>query len=544
MNKYKSLRHIRRYRKIITTFSKYGLKNLASFIKFFRLPKKASTPLLMKESAINLRLALQELGPAFIKGGQLLSSRSDLLPNIAINELQKLLDEVMPVSFADIKNRIEEELNADINSIFNYIEEKPVASASLAQVYKAQLKNGDIVALKILRPGVNEIISTDTDIFQSFASILQDRFPYLKAYNLVELVREFKKGLYKEMDFELEGHNASKMAENLKEFKFIRIPRIYWQYTTKNLLCLEFIEGVKISQLEELKKVSFDRKKLASALLDVYSKQIYIDGFFQADPHIANILINKNGFVYLIDFGSIGKLDENMRKEISTLIFHFVSKDGEQATEIILRIGNQKPHTSYTAFRNDISSLIADYASAPPKYLSIGKALLEITRISSKHNVEIPAMFSQVAKATLLLDYLTRKLDPDFDYYSYLIHLTPVLLYENITSDYAPSRIARNVMESSKLISNLPAKISYFIDKVLKDEFHVVFQHEGLERISDTLKKSGYSIALSLVALGFSFTSILSFLLGLYVIAVIFGIVSLLLLFYLLYQLLRNINWQ
>lgn len=539
----KSLRHLKRYRQVVSVFAKYGLKDFAAYIQTFRLPKPLVIPALAKETAIDLRLALQELGPTFIKAGQLLSSRSDLLPKIIIKELQKLLDEVAPVEFKAIKEQLETEYGRKIKETFAHIDEQPLASASLAQVHKAKLKSGESVALKIQRPGIHKQIATDIDILYDFAAVLQDRIGSLKAYNLTDMVAEFERNLRKEMDFELEGLNMQLIAKNLKEFDQVKIPTIYRQYTTKKILCLEFVEGFKPTEREELEKAGLNTKELAWKLLDIYSKQIYVDGFFQADPHIGNIFIKADGLIQIFDFGSVGKLDDHLRKEIISIVFHFIFKEGEQATQSLIRLGSQKPHTDFTALRNDVSSMIADYATMPKEYFSVGQGLLDLTRIAAKHNIEMPANFSLVGKSFLLLDFIAHQLCSSFDYHEYLEHLMPLLLYERLQADFSLQRTFRNLMESSTLATGFPSKINYFLDKINKDELHVVFQHEGLEKVTEGLNRAGFVIALSLVAVGLTFLAILSYLSKVVILATSLAVLALILLIYLLIRMLRSIKW-
>ncbi len=544
MIKPRSLKHIKRYRQIISVFTKYGLRDFVSYIKTIRLPKPAARLAIEKETAVNLRLALQELGPTFIKVGQLLSSRSDLVPKVIGLELQKLLDEVETIEFSAIKTLLEDEYNEKLENIFASVDEQPLASASLAQVYKARLKSGEEVALKVQRPGVRKKIDTDIDILYDVAASIQNRISYSKAYNLVALVKEFEKNIHKELDFELEGLNMETITENISEFKEVKIPNIYWKYSTKKILCMEFMEGFKINQKTALEKSGLDRKNLAWKILDVYSKQIYVDGFFQSDPHIGNIIINNSGRIQLIDFGSVGQLDENMRREIATLIFHIVFKEGEQAAESLVRLGSQRGHCDYTALRNDVSATIAEFTNKPAKFLSIGHGILDMTRLASEHNIELPASFSSVGKTFLLLDFMARTLDPTFDYRRYLQHIIPVLIFERLKSDYSGPKLIRNVMESSKLASDLPSKINFFIDKVLKDEFHVIFQHEGLEKVTRGVTSAGLVIGLSLVAAGLSIISILSFFASGPILAWIVGSITFALLVYLAFRMLRKINWS
>ena len=539
-----SLRHFKRYRHIIWIFSKYGLKEFTAFIQAFRPASPAAVPRAQKKVALNFRLALQDLGPTFIKGGQLLSSRGDLLPPIMIEELQKLLDHVEPVDFSLIRALMEEEYQTELDAIFNFVEEEPLASASLAQVHKAQLKNGLVVVLKVQRPGIARVISTDMDIFYDFAAALQDRLSFLRAYNLSDLVAEFDKDLKKELDFELEGQNMQIIAKNMAEFEGIKIPEVFWRYSTKKILCQEFAEGFKVTEKEKLAEAGVDVKNLALKLLDVYNKQIYIDGFFQADPHVGNIIVREDGLVQIVDFGSIGKLDENLRKELANLLFNFIFKEGEQATETLLKLGKQKPHTNFGALKNDISALVADYATLPPRYFSIGRGFLELSRLAAKHSIEMPSAFTSVGRAFFLLDYLAKALNPDFDYASYLLNFAPVLLYERLASDYSPQKIAHNIVETSNLISTFPSRLSFFIEKLLKDEFHIIFRHEGLERVTESLERAGFSIAISFVAAGFTSLAILMYLAKFVIAAYILSFFAFLLLTYLLYRMLRKVNWR
>ncbi|MDI6833787.1 MAG: AarF/UbiB family protein, partial [Bacteroidales bacterium] len=324
-SKGRNARKLRRSRNIVSVLFKYGFLKDPNRKVFYKKNKESETLKLTRPE--KLRLALEELGPTFIKLGQILSVRPDLLPLDYIKELEKLQDDVCCSEEVKIDEIIKNNFGKSIDEIFNYIEEKPFASASLSQVYKAQLKNGDWVAIKVQKPNVKEIINTDLDILTDLANlskiIIQDDWIFQPPL----IVSEIKRSLTKEINFVLEGLNYERFSENFKNVEYVKLPKVYWQYTNTEILTMEYIDAIKMKELFNCQCEEYDKKKIADRGARIALKQIFVDGFFHADPHPANILVKPPSTIVMIDVGMVGALDLNTRKILLDLLNAFINED-------------------------------------------------------------------------------------------------------------------------------------------------------------------------------------------------------------------------
>jgi len=496
--------YLSRYREIGGVIAKYGFSDIvqeAGLGRFFpRLPRGPVTPTERIElRARNLRLALQELGPTFIKAGQILSSRPDLLPPEFIAELEKLQDRVPPFGFEQAKKRIEEELGKSLTEVFSFFKEKPIASASLSQVHEAVLITGERVAVKVRRPGIKKTIEQDIRIFYDLASIIQRSQAFGKYYDFIGVVEEFDRIIHEELEFRLEASNIERIRSSLERFKLITLPVVYFEYSSQAVLTLEFVDGFHITNLARIEGEGIDRKAIARDLFKAYIKQIIEDGFFHADPHPGNLLVTSEGIVYMIDLGMVGRLDASLRSQISRILVDLVNQDSDGITETIMYMGVRSEETSFEQFSRDVGNLITRYYGRAIEAIGLSDVLNGLLAVITRNKIKVPSNFALLAKTVVLVDGIVRRLDPEFNYSDALRASVQRVVVTRLRQQYSLTRLIGAVLETSDLIGGLPRHISLIIEKIVKDDIRIKFEHHRLESVERTISHSANMLAIAMI---------------------------------------------
>jgi len=410
-------RDLQRLRKIASVLAKCGLGELADVLRaryhLFRFPGPAGNAELGRGE--RFRLALEELGPTFVKLGQILSLRPDLVPPDIASELRKLQDEALPFPFSEVKAQIESELGQSLATLFQEFEEKPLAAASLAQVHRARTRDGELVAVKVQRPGIREVIDADLDILFEIAGLVERHLPDGELYNPVGTVEEFARSIREELDFTREGRHMEIFKHNFAGDETIYVPKVFWEYTTSRVLTMEYIEGIKISDLERLEEVGLDRKVIARNGVQATLKQIFEYGFFHADPHPGNLLVLPGNVIVPLDFGLVGRLDEVLRGLVAELLVGFVKKDVNRIIGVLRDMGGLDTDVDMIALRADILGLIDYYYGVPLKQLDFRRIFEEGMRLVRNYQIKIPTGFVLMGKALVTEEGVGRMLDPDLD---------------------------------------------------------------------------------------------------------------------------------
>ena len=367
---------------------------------------------LKKRKGERLRSLFIKLGPTFIKFGQLLSTRNDLVGVEISHDLSVLQDRLPAFSFAKAKKILESELGDRIENIFSSIEEKPVAAASISQVHKAVLKNGDVVAIKILRPKIVRKFMAELN-FLYFAARIINFFKIAKRLKLKETIKIFKEVTKKELDFRLEAASASEAKENLaSSVDKVYIPKIYWQLVTKKILCSEWLEGVKITDIERIKEQGHNLEKLASNLLECYFNQAYRDGFFHADMHPGNVFVLADGRISFVDFGIMGHLIKKERLYITQIMHGFVQKDFDRVAKLHLLAGYVPANTNVKDFSLACRSIASPIFDLPSEKMSIAKMLAHLFSVTESFGMETQPQLLLLQKTLLIVEGVARKLNP------------------------------------------------------------------------------------------------------------------------------------
>jgi ubiquinone biosynthesis protein len=504
----KRYKNINRLRQIINILIKYGFDYFVEQLGLISLIAKGEKILKRKRSKIDqisfsvrVRLALEELGPTFVKLGQILSTRPDIIPREYIKELEKLQDEVPPYSYDLVEQMVQKELGANVSELFKSFDEKPFAAASLGQAHKAILKEDKVkVVVKVQRPDMEKIIETDLDILFQLARLTEKYIPESRLYDPVGVAEEFAKTIRMELDYGTEGRNAERFRKNFKEDKTVFIPNIYWELSSKYILTMEYIEGIKINHLKELDKAGYDRKQIAENGAKAFMKQMLIDGFFHADPHPGNILVMENEIIGFMDFGMMGKIDEESREKYIDLLIAVLEYDSNKILAGMLELGFTSQETIDTrSFKIDIADILAQYYDKALKEIKLGEFVTQLVQISIKYHIKMPAELTLLGKSLLTIEGIGLVLDPDFN----LTEIAKPYIKEIILERKSPQRLlfklSNDLSEFYHLMVLIPRQLSKTLRKMEEGIFKLELQHRGLENLINALDKATNRLSYSLI---------------------------------------------
>ncbi|MHB8072219.1 ABC1 kinase family protein [Desulfosporosinus fructosivorans] len=400
-------RHFARYFEILSVLIRHGFGSM--FISGDLLSMQEEN---LSIVGAHLRIALAELGPAFIKMGQLASTRSDFLPQPIVQELAKLQDQVRPLAFKEIRRVVEESLQTRLESVYQEFDPVPLAAASIGQVHYAILHNGERVAVKVQRPQLREIVKTDLEIFEILVSQVEQRTQWGKRYPIRMLLKEFSDTIKGELDFLNEGKNAEKLAKISKRNSHILIPKIYWELSHPSVLTMEYISGTPLHQIIDSQETLYNVHKIADRLSKALLQQILLEGCFHGDPHPGNVFILPGEKIALLDFGITGHLTRTMREQILSLTSALIRGDNVQILETISKMGIVPEHVDRLALQADISALRHKHLKVPSREFAMGESIQDFFNIIFQHGIHIPSEFILVGKSLLTLEGALNALDP------------------------------------------------------------------------------------------------------------------------------------
>ena len=437
-----------------------------------------------------LRLAFEELGPTFIKLGQLLSTRPDLLPEAYITEFAKLTDQIPHFPFSEVLEILEKEFGREPYELFSFIEEKPLAAASISQVHRARLKDSEQeVVIKVQRPHIETIIQSDIHILYFVAKTLERLGKNFKLINLHAIVKEFQRAIHEELDFTLEAHNIDHFKDNFPDLETIEIPEVVWNFTTKRVLTMTELKGIPLSQLPSIPQY-MDRKYLAESLVNFFFESMFFHGLFHADAHPGNILLIEGGKgkLGLLDFGMVGTLGAGLRQKLSKIFLATVSRDFETLSQTYIEIGEFGRKFSAREFQADISDFLAPHLGKPLREINIGELLLDSTRIARKFQVKLPRDLIMFYRSLVTLEHIGRKLDPDFEFITYGQKFAKTLLKRRFSSEEIIRDIFKMVEGLRSLGTDLPTQLKHLLQKVENDE--IGLSAEAIQPIVNEFKQT------------------------------------------------------
>jgi ubiquinone biosynthesis protein len=498
----KGRRQLNRVRHIGAVLVRYGLAELATRLglegklRFGRKPQPEVAALSEPERLVK---AFEELGPTFIKLGQLLSTRPDVLPLDYLKALTKLQDNVPRISFAEVERVIATETCRLPDDIFAEFDREPVAAASLAQVHRARLATGEEVAVKVQRPGIAEVVEGDLAILASVARFIERHQPDLAVYDPVGLVNEFSRSLRLELDFIHEGQNADICRRNFADDTTVAIPKIYWDYTTRRLLVLELFSGVKATDAAGLGQAGIDRAGLARSGSRVYMKMVFEHGFFQPDPHPGNLVVMSDGRLGVIDYGMFSRIDDETRDLLVDMLIAAYRQDGGRLTRLVLKAGSKTARVDESSLRADIQDMLDRYYGASLRDMSLGRAMRELLSVSRRHRIAVPAGLSMLMRGIATVEGLGLLIDPQFNF---IEEMKPFLL-RLARRRFGPlgwfKDLRRYEADFESMARDLPADLRQISDWLKRGEIKLQIDHEELRQIARNLSGSNNQLAAAIV---------------------------------------------
>lgn len=429
------------------------------------------------------RETFERLGPTFIKFGQILAQRPDVVPQRYIDELEKLEDSVPPFDPEEAREIVVEELGP-IQHVFDEFEEEPLAAASIAQVHRATLRNGDEVVVKVRRPGIKEQMEQDLDILKFLAKFGEHHIGFLENMRTYKAVREFARWTHDELDLKKEGRNGRILAENLEDEDRIKVPHIYMEHTTEKVLVMEYVEGVKSNDAEALQNMDIDEAEIAATAVRAGLKQVIRDGFFHADPHPSNFLISPDGDLIYLDFGMVGKFSKTMRRNLGLLVLHSLNEDVDAAIETIKRIGTVDDNADMDALREDLEDIMTLLKHSTIEEQSITMSLLNMARRANRHGVHLPPQITIMGKAMLTMEGIGLTIYPEFELGKEYKRVVEKLLWQlNSPKDLAETLLI-DMAQNRDLLAKLPTKINNVMEGLTepKVETTVKIERTGTKR--------------------------------------------------------------
>ncbi len=505
----RQFRHTKRYQEIVNTFIRYGFGYVLYRIGITdRDLSKKDESTDANENLQNigrrLRYTLQDLGPTFIKLGQVASTRHDVLPREIIIELEKLQDHVTVLPFDHVRQTIESELDDELEHLFAHVEPEPLATASIGQVHAAKLFTGEDVVIKVQRPGLKPIVETDMEILVRIGNLLEERTEWAKRYRIQAIIQELSFSLRNELDYLIEGHSGERIANQFQNKIGVRVPAIYWEFTTQKVLTMEPISGIKISDIETLDAEGYDRKLLAKRLSDAMLTQILDEGFFHADPHSGNVYILPKNTIAFLDFGEVGRLSEGMTYHISSIIYNLHNGDTQALIRTFAKMDLIDEKTDINAFQRDLGTLHERYANLMLKDMSLGKVIIEIFQVAYHHAIDIPSEMAMVSKTILTLEGVIGRLDPEFS----IMKAAEPYARKLLKRRYSPRRILRKsmneIVENVEILSGLPKDLKDVMSTLQRGRVGLDINVKQAERFLDRFDKISNRLSFSIIMLAFS----------------------------------------
>ena len=503
----KTYRHIQRYRQILTVLFKYGFGDLVHTLKIEQyleiglqmISRKRREKIETLSRAERVRMAMEELGPTFIKMGQILSTRPDLLPVEFIQELGKLQDHVPPFEYAQVKDIIERELGVPLGQLFKDFEETPLASASIGQVHRARLVEGDGVVVKVQRPGIRKTIEVDLEIMLHLATLMERHLKAMEIHRPTRIVEEFARTLEKELDYTIEAAHTERFAMQFIGDTTVYVPKIYREATTSRVLTMEYVSGIKASEIDHLDEAGYDRREIARRGFDLIMKQVFVHGFFHADPHPGNIFILPGNVICYLDFGMMGRIGRKSREHFADLIMNIVRRDEVKVTDALVRLTISDEEPNHNALERDVAEFIDQHFYRPLKELDLGKLLHQLLEMAARHRLTVPPDLFLMIKALSTAEGVGRVLDPDFDATERAAPFVRRIQLQRLH----PKRVAEDIYDSGSdflhLIKEIPGELREILRQARQGRVKIEFEHRGLEPMLSTHDRISNRLAFAIV---------------------------------------------
>lgn len=508
----KKFRTAKRLREIVNVFIRHGFGNLVDQIhlgKFVPVTKRLKSygnwPSLMKgpNAPERLRLAFEELGPSFVKFAQLLATRADLIPMRFSDEFKKLQDRVAPFPFDEVKSIVEENIPEPFEKVFRQFERIPIGAASIAQVHRAVLHDGTDVIAKIQRPNIKENIDSDIEILFNVARLLETYVPDSRFLNPVGIVREFQKTVEKELNFIAESRNCERMRNNFEDVPYVHVPKACLQFVTDKIIVLERIDGVRLDDVEGIRAMGVDPKVVAHNTVEAYFKMVLVDGFFHGDPHPGNVIVRRDGTIGFMDFGIMGKVNDETRAILSNVFTALLSKDFEQLVDLHILLGLVPEEVDIDTFRrnfkSDLSDLIEPLYGLTLSEINFAEYMSSIIDILVRNKTKVLTDMLLIDKAMIMLQSTIQKLDPHYNFIEAVKPYMTSLGSDKINPKRILDDVFKHSLEVGGFLRHLPKQLKRIMWKVIRDEVVIKLSLRGLDNLIRDIDRSSNRLSVSMI---------------------------------------------
>lgn len=496
-----------RLREIVTVLARHGFFPL---MERLHLTKLVSIPLRLMGRKITrekeelneptrARLAMEELGPTFIKFGQILSTRPDVVPHEFIIEFLKLQDSVTPFPFSDAVTVMEAQFNRPVSELFASIEETPVAAASIAQVHRAVTRCGSEVMVKVQRPGIEQTVETDIAILSYLARLVEKYIPESRLYDPSGMVQEFSSVIHREMDFTLEASYMEKFRENFSGDPRVKVPKVFWESTGKKVLTMERMGGIKADKVALLKGAGIDTEQVAHTIADVFFKQVFEFGLFHGDLHSGNIFVVSEGQIGFVDFGIVGRISQDMKQNLADILIGLATQDFDSTIKVYQRMGILPEGIDRASFEREYYDIILHYFGRPFKYVKIGELLLDYIRLAAKYEITLPRELLLFDKCIIELEGLAKVLYPEVNLLEESEPYARRLYVERLTPSAVADRALNVAKDYRDLLTDFPSQADRIMKKVMEDKLRIEFLHRGLEDFMGEMDRSSNRLTFAII---------------------------------------------
>lgn len=491
-----SARHLRRYKEITVLLWRYGRSDLVRQMAIDEDldENDERQPPASDANPEQLANDLEAMGPTFVKLGQVLASRPDLLPEPYLQALGRLHDKVKPFAYAEVDEIVTSELNVRISKAFSRFDETPMAAASLGQVHSAALRDGREVVVKVQRPNIAKQIAEDFEILAQMAAFLDAHTEFGRRHRLLEMLEEFRLTIKHELNYEREAQNLITVGENLAEFELIQVPQPVADYSTRRVLTMDYVRGSKITKLGPIARLELDGTALAEDLFNAYLKQVLVDGFFHADPHPGNVFLTDNGRIALLDLGMVGHVTPGMQASLLNLLIAISEGKSEDVAKVIVDISESAEDFDAAAFKKRIAQVLLDRQGQGLQQINVGRTLLAVTRAASNANLFVPSELALLGKTLLQLDEVGKILDPDFDPNAAIRRNITRIASQRLNKDATKGSAMKALMEMKDFVAGLPSKVNKVMDALANHELEVKVRAvdanlvmEGFQKIANRI---------------------------------------------------------
>ena len=466
--------NVRRYKDIAMLLVKHGRSDVVDAAGLDDVLSDLDADVEVSHAdAEQLASDLERMGPTFVKLGQLLSTRADLLPAVYLESLSRLQDDIEPFPFEEVERIVSEELRVKLSTAFESFEPVPLASASLGQVHKAVLRSGKVVAVKIQRPGIREQIKKDLEAFREIAEFIDRRTEMGRRYGFADMLEEFAKTLRAELDYRMEADNLEEIGRNLARNERIVVPSPVRDYTTSRVLTMDFVDGKKVTALGPMALMELDGDVLAEALFTAYLDQILRDGIFHADPHPGNVFVTPDGQIALIDLGMVARISSSTQERLVKLLLAVADSRGDDASDELIALGEPRSGFDESQFRRRVVDLVGRHQGSTLANLDSGRVVVELSRISGESGLRPPPELTLLGKALLNLDLVAKTLAPEFDPNAALRRHAGDLMQYRLLRGSSPGNVLTAALEAKELVERMPGRLNKVLDALSRGEFEV-----------------------------------------------------------------------